>query len=681
MSKMKPEIAKRRIESFEKRFGKAHLYLAYHAAFPLSLTPDLLYRLWANFQRDIHGEVLGIPWIAVADLLLSSLFNEVGHELYEMDLAVRNELLSRLKEDEKFAQQRINELSDFLLEYVRQQLQSDDPDIRDFAQVQQWTALAYTQPNEAARELALAFSKLDHKDTTELVRMASLAETFAEPLAEFQPLLIYARGMEKFARGNLKDAIDRLREVPKKGNVIQVAGVDLPIPEQLQTNITTSVPFITKLFWLIPWFNLLKFLGASIGVTALVVLMRVSGLLEASELLFFDQMMRYQPTEEQDSNLLLVEITSDDIKHYSSDKQKYGIAQNGASLPDKVIFELLNSLIEKKPRVIGIDIYRNFSAYDENLIKLFRDKEKSKLLIFVCKFPDTLKNNDEGYDPPPDVLITQVGLSDLLDDSDGVIRRQLLTMGTPETRNSKCRNKERKEMESFSFKVAQKYLATDKNLKPYSKLNENGFFKSGNTVLQPLDTLTHGGYNLKNDSFNGYQILLNYRFVRDGGKVSPDYLAQRISVRTILDGNIDDDLVKEKIVLIGTPIDSFDSAHATPFSSSTTGGEKMRGLYLQAQMVSQLVSAALYERPLLKVWQIQYDMLWILFWSLVGGFLALFIRQPIKLIVSGGVVFISLYVVCLIFFTTPIKFWIPFVPPALSLLGTGVVIVFIRFKA
>jgi hypothetical protein len=36
----------------------------------------------------------------------SSLFNEVGHELYEMDVAVRNELLSRLKEDEKFAQQR-----------------------------------------------------------------------------------------------------------------------------------------------------------------------------------------------------------------------------------------------------------------------------------------------------------------------------------------------------------------------------------------------------------------------------------------------------------------------------------------------------------------------------------------------------------------------------------------------
>lgn len=208
MRKTRPEVAERRIESFEKRFGKAHLYLAYHAAFPLALTPDLLYRLWANFQRDISGEVLGIPWIAVADLLLSRLCDEVGHELYEMDLAVRNELLNRFKEDEKFSQQRINELSDFILDYIRQQLNSDDPDIRDFAQAQKWTALAYTQPRKAARELALALSTAAQNDRDDLLRLASLVETLAEPLSEFeefQPLLIYARGMASFVRGNQED--------------------------------------------------------------------------------------------------------------------------------------------------------------------------------------------------------------------------------------------------------------------------------------------------------------------------------------------------------------------------------------------------------------------------------------------------------------------------------------------
>ncbi len=236
MTKTRPQVAQGRIESFAKRFGEPHLYLAYHAAFPLALTPDLLYGLWANFQQDIHGKVLGIPWIAVADLLLSSLCDEVGHELYEMDLAVRNKLLRGLQSDERFGKQRINQLSDFLLSYVQKQFQSHDPDIQDFARTQQWIALAYTQPSQAARELALAFSKLDEQESAELLRMASLTETFAEPLAEFQPLLIYACGMGKFALGNLEEAKAEFGEVLKEGNQIQIAGVSLPVPEQIKAN-------------------------------------------------------------------------------------------------------------------------------------------------------------------------------------------------------------------------------------------------------------------------------------------------------------------------------------------------------------------------------------------------------------------------------------------------------------
>ena len=238
MSKVTPEIVHRRIEYFTKRFGKGHLYLAYHAAFPLALKPDLLYSLWANFQQDIHGKVLGIPWIAVADILLSSLCDEVGYELYEMDVAVRKELLRGLQSDERFGKQRINQLSDFLLEYVREQLRSDDPEIQDFAKTQQWIALAYTQPSKAARELALAFSKLEQQESAELLRMASLTETFAEPLVGFQPLLIYARGMGKFARGNLEAAKAEFGKVLKGAKDIQVAEVNLPVPEQIHRNQT-----------------------------------------------------------------------------------------------------------------------------------------------------------------------------------------------------------------------------------------------------------------------------------------------------------------------------------------------------------------------------------------------------------------------------------------------------------
>src|SRR6266568_3032644 len=108
---IRPQIARRRIELFGRRFGTAHLYLAQHTAFPLALTPDILYRLWANFQQDIYGERLNIPWIAVADLLLSSLCDEVGYELFEMNVTVRAILLSDLTANPKFGSRRKTELS------------------------------------------------------------------------------------------------------------------------------------------------------------------------------------------------------------------------------------------------------------------------------------------------------------------------------------------------------------------------------------------------------------------------------------------------------------------------------------------------------------------------------------------------------------------------------------------
>ena len=216
---MKPEVARRRIEAFERRFGRTHLIFACHGAFPLALTPDLLYKLWANFQRDIHGKVLGIPWVAVADLLLSSLCDEVGRELYEMDTAVRNSLLNRLKEDDNFGQIRINELSDFLLVYVRQQLQSNDQEVRDFAQAQRWTALAYVRPNEAAQELRLALEQTYQQDKSEQVRLVSLVEAFAESLAEFEPLLVYAREIGKFKRSDKTGSLSTSKQTSEQTNI------------------------------------------------------------------------------------------------------------------------------------------------------------------------------------------------------------------------------------------------------------------------------------------------------------------------------------------------------------------------------------------------------------------------------------------------------------------------------
>ncbi len=110
-----------RLRAFVQRFGQGHLELATHAAFPLALTPELLYLLRENFQ-------LQAPWIAVADILLS-LCDPVGHQLYELEREIRHELLLVLKNS--FGEQRLYQLSDFMVLYIRQHLQTDENVERD----------------------------------------------------------------------------------------------------------------------------------------------------------------------------------------------------------------------------------------------------------------------------------------------------------------------------------------------------------------------------------------------------------------------------------------------------------------------------------------------------------------------------------------------------------------------
>jgi tetratricopeptide (TPR) repeat protein len=150
--------AAREVDAFGKRWGMPHLDLAKHAAFPLAIVPDLVYRLWATFRTDVTGRPLGVAWIAVADLLLSPLCSEVGHELFEMPPAIQRELLSRLQNDARFGHRRFAELAAFVASYYSNQLRSYHIGDREFAEDQRWfarkIAIAYVDPSGAVNELA-----------------------------------------------------------------------------------------------------------------------------------------------------------------------------------------------------------------------------------------------------------------------------------------------------------------------------------------------------------------------------------------------------------------------------------------------------------------------------------------------------------------------------------------------
>jgi formylglycine-generating enzyme required for sulfatase activity len=216
-----------RIDVFGKRFTQEHLNLAYHAAFPLALTPDLLYRL-----RDYPFKPkLKIPWIAVADLLLSGLCYEVGQELYEMDRTVRQVLLNQLTEDTRFGSERLQQLSDFLLNYIDRQISYTNSNLNEG---QRWTALAYVKPTEVAKQITQKLQKLlQQHHQSGWLQMGFLVDTLAKPLqeADFQPLLTLSQGMTQSARGDNWGAESKFNELRQKsGGSLTIAGVTLKLP-------------------------------------------------------------------------------------------------------------------------------------------------------------------------------------------------------------------------------------------------------------------------------------------------------------------------------------------------------------------------------------------------------------------------------------------------------------------
>ena len=188
--KRKREVALERVTGFVQdhgEHGEPYLALACHAALPFALSPELVYQLWAKFTPEA-------PWTAVADLLLSRLCQEAGHELYAMDAGVRDVLLQEL--DASYGANRMAELSDFVRQYFARQLDSDDPDEKAFAQSQHWTALAYADAGAAANVLLSEAQRLqdsDHPDAlAEAMQMYTLIDTLSAPLAQYRTQLLNA---------------------------------------------------------------------------------------------------------------------------------------------------------------------------------------------------------------------------------------------------------------------------------------------------------------------------------------------------------------------------------------------------------------------------------------------------------------------------------------------------------
>ena len=401
------------------------------------------------------------------------------------------------------------------------------------------------------------------------------------------------------------------------------------------------------------WRASFQLLLTSIVVTSVVVGVRQQGALETWELAANDSLQRLRPVEGADPRLLVITITEADIQAQSPRQ---------GSLSDRTLEQLLIVLEQYQPRAIGLDIYRDVpvgAAYP-NLTKYL---QKSDNFIGLCKISDPSTNNP-GIAPPPELSPEFIGFSDIMADEDTTVRRQLLHLTPPST--SPCTTEY-----AFSLQLALYYLATE-GIAP--KVTPQGNLQFGEVVFNRLNANNSGAY--KNADLRGYQVLLNYR---------PYHTVTDIAFQVSLDDILKNRLtpatkkqLQDRIVLIGvTAPTSVNDYWFTPYSSNQRRFEKQSpGVFIQAQMVSHILSAVLDRRPVLSVWNLWLENLWVAFWSIVGGLLAPYSKRILYLGLAASVTLFILGSMCFGFLLQGRL--VPLVPPVLSLLVTSTIIVIYR---
>jgi len=299
---------------------------------------------------------------------------------------------------------------------------------------------------------------------------------------------------------------------------------------------------------------------------------------------------------------------------------------------------------------------------DETDVNFVNPYKYDNRLVVACKAPtDGEDKESDGIKPPDGVPEERIGFSDLVADRDNVARRHLLNLTLPSTSKSECLVNE-----AFNVRLAFNYLAEQGKTKSF----ENGNLQIDNVIFKRLKQHSSGYQDV---DANGYQILLNYRSL-----ASVDQIAEKVSLREILEEEVPLERIKERIVLIGriSPTDlGIKDAWKTPFTPiAKSYNKQVPGVFVQAQMVSQIISAVLdSRRPLLWWWSLGIEILWVWGWSLVGGIVALCFSKPWQLGAAVSIIFFTIFAICFSIFL--IAGWVPLIPCLLSFAATQLAIV------
>jgi adenylate cyclase len=381
---------------------------------------------------------------------------------------------------------------------------------------------------------------------------------------------------------------------------------------------------------------------AAPSVTLLVMLVRLTGLLQILELAAYDQLFVLRKPEKQDERIVIVKVDEE------------AVTELDYPIHDDKLAQILQNIKQQQPRAIGLDIYRDQpvgEGYD-SLVKVF---ESTPNLVGVQKIGGSL--DSEGVNPPP--ALKKVRANDVPPDADGKIRRAFFSLA----------DKDGTEIFSFSFTLAYLYLSA---MNIYvGPVPPDNIIQVGEVVFTPFEK-NDGGY-IRADN-GGYQVLLNYR-----GNIEK---FQSVSAIDVLENRVPKDLMKDRIVLIGPTATSLNDFFYTPLSANKfANNHRMAGVTVHANAISQILDAGLSvkrsstggNRPMIKTWSEPLEWLWTFSWSLVGAISIWLLRSskrkiltPVSLVLAGSCLVAISYASFLY------GWWIPVVPPMLTLIGSAV---------
>ncbi len=370
--------------------------------------------------------------------------------------------------------------------------------------------------------------------------------------------------------------------------------------------------------------------------TMAILAVRSMGWLQPVEWTALDIYFQLRPTEAIDNRITVVGFDEKDIQVLKGDR-----------LSDKLLAQLLVKIKKQKPRVIGLDLFRDVPVIEgyPQLAEVFRTTPNLigiEKLIGDKYYPKTA---------PPPVLkqLNQVAAVDTVVDGDGVVRRALL-FPDESTQN-------------LGLATALIYLKKQ-GIKADSA---NGALSIKGAVFTPLQK-NDGGY-VRTDS-DGYQIMLNFR--------NPSQSFTKVSITDVLSGKVSSNLLRDRIVLVGATAPSFNDRFATPYSwNLSTTPIEIPGVEIQAQIASSIISSALDNRPVIKTLNEPLELLWISCWTIGIVILASRWRRTsdtknfapnffFKLMASSLVATVAVVGISYLAFLHG-GWWIPVVPPFLAL--------------